>query len=225
MAQTYTDDTYASNHVGTTDLQNIENNFAALKSSFSGTAAPSNVVGGMPWHDSTARKVRNYANTSWLVSLLGDGSQRMWVYRNTTCEGWLIYTSIGDVVLGVNGGSQAYNVNGGSLAGSWTVEGLTHAHTHTNGAHVHQWYDRMDVDNDDRTFNSGGSAISIVGSGKDRIEISVNTGGVSSGINMDCFTSSVGGQTTSGASTNAVSSNAVWRPRAAVGTLQYPDLS
>ena len=121
MAQTYNDDVYASTHVAATDLQNMENNFAALKSSFSGTSSPSNVVGGMPWHDSTARKIRNYANSAWLVSLLGDASQKMWVYRNDTCEGWLVDSSITDVALAIKGGSQAYNVNGGNLAGTHLV--------------------------------------------------------------------------------------------------------
>jgi len=84
MSQTFTDDVYAGSHAAKTDLQNMENNFAALKSSFSGTSAPSNVVGGMPWHDSTGRKIRNYANTAWLAALMGDASQKMYVYRNST---------------------------------------------------------------------------------------------------------------------------------------------
>ncbi|WP_054031253.1 hypothetical protein [Desulfatitalea tepidiphila] len=223
MSQQWTDDVFDPNHVAATDLQNMENDFACLKSSFSGTGYPSNVVGGQVCHRPNGRRARNYANNAWLGVLLGDANQKMWVYRNDTCEGWVIDPSVADVVLGIKGGAAAYNVDGGNLAGSWTLSGLTHAHTHTNGAHVHQWYDR--ASGADRTFNSAGSATAIVGGGKQDIEISVNTGDVSSGIDMDCFTSSVGGQTTSAASTSAISSNGAWRPRAAVGTLQYPDLT
>lgn len=68
MAQLYTDDVFDPNHDGQTDLQNIENNFAALKSQFGGLTAPANPVAGMPWVDTTAHilKIRNEANSAWL---------------------------------------------------------------------------------------------------------------------------------------------------------------
>jgi hypothetical protein len=68
MSQTYTDDCYASNHQAATDLQAFENNFAALKSAFSGATQPANTVAGMWWLDTTAHilKHRNEANTAWL---------------------------------------------------------------------------------------------------------------------------------------------------------------
>lgn len=68
MSQTYTDDCFASGHAGLTDLQNMENNFAALKSAFSGVSAPPNPVGGMWWLDTTTHilKLRNEANDAWL---------------------------------------------------------------------------------------------------------------------------------------------------------------
>jgi len=67
MSQTYTDDCFSSGHVAQTDLQNIENNFAAIKSCFSGTDAPSNTVAGMWWFDTTNNllKIRNEANAAW----------------------------------------------------------------------------------------------------------------------------------------------------------------
>ncbi len=151
--------------------------------------------------------------------MLGNSDTIAWFYNNTAPPGWKVLATGADTVLGVSGGAQAYNVNGGNQAGTWTLSGLTHAHTHTNGAHVHQWYDRTTSGAEDRTFNSGGSATAIVSGGKQDLEISVNTGDVESGIDMDCFTSSVGGQTTSGASTNAVSSDATWRASASVGKL------
>lgn len=68
MAQNFTDDCFDASHVGQTDLGNMENNFACLKSSFSGTSAPSNPVAGMLWYDTTNKrlKLRNAANNAWL---------------------------------------------------------------------------------------------------------------------------------------------------------------
>ncbi len=68
MSQNFTDDCYASTHVRATDLQAFENNFAALKSSFSGSSAPSNAVAGMLWYDTSTGflKVRNTDNTTWI---------------------------------------------------------------------------------------------------------------------------------------------------------------
>ena len=68
MAQNFTDDVFDPNHDGQTDLQNIENNFAALKSQFGGASAPANPVAGQPWVDTTSHilKIRNEANSAWL---------------------------------------------------------------------------------------------------------------------------------------------------------------
>lgn len=67
MSQTYTDDCYGSAHTATTDLQAFEDNFAALKSAFSGATEPANTVAGMWWFDTTAHilKLRNEANNAW----------------------------------------------------------------------------------------------------------------------------------------------------------------
>lgn len=75
MSQDYTTDCFNSTNTGTTDLQNIENNFAALKSSFSGATAPSDLVAGMWWFDTTANilKLRNEANDAW---------QSVWDFAN-----------------------------------------------------------------------------------------------------------------------------------------------
>lgn len=75
MSQDFTDDCYGSDHVVQTDMANIEKNFAALKSTFSGAAAPSNLVAGMWWFDTTANilKLRNEANNAW---------QSVWDFAN-----------------------------------------------------------------------------------------------------------------------------------------------
>jgi len=68
MSQTWIDDCYAADHQAAIDLQSFEDNFAALKSSFSGANAPSNPIAGMWWLDLTTHilKHRNEANNAWL---------------------------------------------------------------------------------------------------------------------------------------------------------------
>jgi len=67
-AQTYTDNVYDPSIVASTSLQAMEDNFAALKSCFSGSSSPANPVAGMWWYDTTANilKLRNEANSAWL---------------------------------------------------------------------------------------------------------------------------------------------------------------
>lgn len=68
MAQTYNDAVPASTRNALEDLTAIRNNFAALKSCFSGATAPPNPVAGMWWYDTTANilKLRNETNNAWL---------------------------------------------------------------------------------------------------------------------------------------------------------------
>jgi len=58
------------------------------------------------------------------------------MYLNTAPPGWKVLATGADTVLGVAGGSQAYNVNGGNPGGTWTQPNHTHtgpSHTHTTG--------------------------------------------------------------------------------------------
>ena len=76
MSQNWTDDCFAADHQGLTDLQNIENNLLCLKSNFEGAGAPSNPVKGQSWVDSAASaffKLRNMANNAW---------QTVWDFTN-----------------------------------------------------------------------------------------------------------------------------------------------
>ena len=68
MAQTFNDAVPASTRNALEDLTAIRNNFAALKSCFSGATAPPDPVAGMWWYDTTANmlKIRNEANNAWL---------------------------------------------------------------------------------------------------------------------------------------------------------------
>jgi len=67
MSQTWTDNPFASGNVGQTDLQNMENNFLALKSMFSGAGAPANAVAGMLWHDTGNNLIKCYYGAAWVT--------------------------------------------------------------------------------------------------------------------------------------------------------------
>lgn len=120
MSQTWTDDTYAGGHTAATDLQNIENNFAALKSSFSGAALPANAVDGTIWKDTGKKTWKGYNGASSFGFMHGDANQKIWIYRDTAMDGWVVDTSVTDRVLAIKGGYNAYNISGGSLGGTWT---------------------------------------------------------------------------------------------------------
>ncbi|MEG6552678.1 hypothetical protein V6C53_20785, partial [Desulfocurvibacter africanus] len=145
---------------------------------------------------------------AWLAVLLGDAGHKTWVYRNEATPGWVVDATVADVVLAVKGGTQAYNVSGGGQAGAWAISGLTGAHTHsitiaTGGAHAH---------------GGGGS-----GGGLGNV-----WGMDNNGTPTSMYTNSAGGHThsgTIGSAGTAVSHTGTWRPSAAVGTLQYPDLT
>lgn len=227
MTQTWTDDPYVgTGKTADAVMEDVNENFAAIKSSFSGASSPPSPVGGMPWHDSTARKVRNYDNTAWLASLMGDASQKMWVYRNDTCEGWLVDSSVTDRVLSLKGGTNAYNVNGGVGAGTWTVSGHSHGvGTYAVPAHVHQWYKHGISSLDDQTYNSSGAAVDIEPVAKQAIAEKISVDNVSITESLpDSYTEAKAATAITGTSA-AVASASTYRPAAAVGTLQYPDLS
>lgn len=70
MSQDWTDDVYDKDaYTAHSIMTNVELMFATLKSTFSGTSAPSNTVPGMSWLDTTNHllKIRNEANDAWLT--------------------------------------------------------------------------------------------------------------------------------------------------------------
>jgi len=68
MSQDFTDDCFDASHVVATDQAIVENNFAALKSSFSGANDPANPVAGLIRLNTTTHRlgVRNEANGAYL---------------------------------------------------------------------------------------------------------------------------------------------------------------
>ena len=75
MSQAFVDNVFDSTFEVQTTMANVEKNFAALKSSFSGAGAPSNPIAGMWWFDTTANilRLRNEANNAW---------QSVWDFAN-----------------------------------------------------------------------------------------------------------------------------------------------
>jgi hypothetical protein len=64
-------------------------------------------------------------NMSACKFMTGDSNTILWMYLNTAPPGWKVSTTGADRVLGIAGGSLSYNVDGGNLAGSWTLPNHT----------------------------------------------------------------------------------------------------
>lgn len=233
MAQDWVSDLYEQSYDGDTTMQNIEKMFATLKSLFSGGSAPSNPVAGMPWFDTTKTllKHRNNANNAWRGIMAGSASFKIWVYRNAIEDGWAIDATITDRVIAIKGGSQAYNVAGGTLAGSWIFSGITTAnessHTHPGPNHNHQWYNFINASTD-QSFNSGGGGQSINGGSTNKASdyfIKVEYNQDPTNTPGDAYTSNASGTTGAGSAHNhGVNHNGNDRPAAAVGVMMYPDV-
>lgn len=141
MSQLWTEDCFASGHVGQTDLANMEKNFICLRTLFSGLAQPASMAACHPWFDTAKHvlKVRDDGDSTWYGLLHGDTNQKLWVYRNTAMAGWKVDAGVSDRVLALKkvGGTYA---TGGATAGTWTQPNHLHtgpSHTHTGPSHSH----------------------------------------------------------------------------------------
>ena len=203
MSQGWTDNVYDPAHEADNDLQNMENNFASLKSVFSGSSEPTSPIAGMRCFNSTKKvwEIRDTGNSSWAGLLHGNTSQKAWVYRNSAIDGWVVDSSVSDRVLACKGGS--IYTTGGAVAGSWTISGVSgasHSHTFTLPDHTHTLSTRQG------TTVPGGSVYKI-------LLYYSSTGGIDG--TASGTTSSVG---------VSVNHDSSWRPAAAVGTLQRLNL-
>lgn len=108
MSQTYNDAVPAITRNALEDLTAIRNNFAALKSCFSGPTAPPNPVAGMWWYDTTANmlKLRNEANSAWL---------NVYDFANQRVPLALLATNCSRTVLAGNGISVSGNLSSGNV--------------------------------------------------------------------------------------------------------------
>ena len=108
MSQNYTINSYQGDHNAASDLQNMENNFEVLRSTFTGSSAPANAVAGKMWFDTSANKrlkVRNNANNDWLGVMTGTAALKIWIYSNSAEDGWAIDGGVTDKVIAIKGGN------------------------------------------------------------------------------------------------------------------------
>jgi hypothetical protein len=216
MSQDWVDNLYHPDHIAHDDLVQMEDNFNTLMSGFSGTTAPTSPVAGQQWYDTVQllTKRRDSAGSNWHGMMHGDVNQKIYVYRNSEMEGWAIDSgSATDVVLAFKGGS-TYTVAGTSNKGTWTQPDHTlttsqiPTHNHgAAGAHTHDWAMRVSDGSDPAIYadNLGYDATS-----------SKNWRDVIKAVE-DHTHNNVG---SNGSHAHGTS----YRPKAAVGTMQYLDL-
>jgi hypothetical protein len=214
----------------------MEYNFATLKSMFSGSSSPGYNEAGQPWFDTNKKilKIRNQANSTWLGVMYGTTASKIWMYSNSATDGWVVYSSVTDKVLALKGGSAAYNRTGGGVGGSWTQP--THRHTiSTQANHVHQIRNYRGTNLDDQVYNSSGTAFDMHRANIDtdtnvyyRIELNKSDSDGEGGYNAythaaDWYTKVGGSHNHTGYTGNSAGAN-TYRPYAAVGTMQYPNI-
>jgi hypothetical protein len=153
--------------------------------------------------------------------LVGDGNTIAWFGVNEAPPFWKVYTTLGsDTVLGVAGGSGAFDVNGGQEAGSWTISGLS---VPSGGDHIQQVYDDRDSDQDGQVYNSSGAAVSITKAAASgdpaQLAATHSSDPTSRGVNVDMHTKLGDGVHTH----PSISSDASWRIKAMIGKLYQLD--
>lgn len=225
MAQDWMDDCFGETHDGITDLENMEKNFTALKSLFSGASEPTfTKVSGMPWYDTGQKilKIRNSVNNDWVGVMTGNESFKIWVYLNaiTAQEGWGLDGSAADMVIGLKGSTRY--TTGAVAAGSWKLPdyNVVSNHTHPMQSHTHilantgsPWNDAHDGT---KTLKDSGGGLRASGTGAGTLsyQLSATTGGPSASNTGD-----------GGTHTPTHTDNGTWGLRAAVGIMVYPDIN
>lgn len=212
MAQNFTRDCFGAGHIAGNDMQAIENNFACLRSMFSGPTAPSNPASGYMWFATVDRnlRIRNGSNSAWVGVLAIDAPDSTLIYRNDTDDGWAISATSTDTVAAVKSQSGAY-ISGGSQLGSWAfwnflVTQHNHATSHTHdisgGVHTHG-------------LAGGGYIGRVEGESNTKSHFTNNDGDHSHSLNIYSSIYNAGVQVSGGSS---------WRPAAIVCTMQHLDI-
>lgn len=204
MGQTWTTNVYQQDHAIDTDMTNIETDLATLKSTFSGTSAPPDSVEGQQYHHSTWNHPRckvSGMSVNWRGIMVGENSNPMWHYTDSTPEGWVFVAGLGDKIIAIKGGSTY--TTGGATAGNWTI----------NNNHNHQWF-YFTSPGVCGSYASNGNTAALtrtynVGYGGDPTLLCNSGGGTDDPLTASAYTSNADGASTS------------WRPAAAVGSLYY----
>ena len=122
--------------------------------------------------------------------------RKVYLYENTAPTGWSI-VAVTDVCLAVKGGSNAYNVTGGQIVGTWTISGISvDSHVLTVAEippHVHTEYGDV----------SAGGVLNIGQGNSSNKQSSYDTGSTGGG----------------GGHTHPSTHTPGWRPYAAVGII------
>ena len=107
MGTTFYEDWYDSTADPEIAFGYAETNDNSLMTNFSGTAAPSNTTAGKNWFKMSSLsseiglRIRNSSNNAWHKVLMGTTAARMWQHRNDCDVGWVIDSSVTDVVISV----------------------------------------------------------------------------------------------------------------------------
>ena len=59
------------------------------------------------------------ASLDYKINNFFSSGRKVWIYENTAPTGWSIVSTV-DNIIGIKGGTEAYNVSGGNTAGTWT---------------------------------------------------------------------------------------------------------
>ena len=123
-------------------------------------------------------------------------------------------------MLAVKGGTGSYNVTGGSAAGGWAITGISVAtHYHSVAAHNHV----IIAGTGAYGFDVNGNYIGMTrGTSTSAGRLRVTTG--DDYLYNNLYTD-IEAAFSTGSTAPAATGSGLWRPAAAVGTLQYPDLS
>jgi hypothetical protein len=116
MAQDYTPDCFAPGNTGQDDLQNMEDNFAALFSCHSGASEPSETAAGQLWLDTGNHilKIRNEADSEWL-SIFDLANGRVLVAYQALDHGTATTAELVNVCYGTGSPPAANTTTEGSL--------------------------------------------------------------------------------------------------------------
>ncbi len=169
-------------------------------------------------------------------SRLMPSGARMWFHMNVAPVGWTIIPGLGDRVLSVAGGTAAYNVAGGGVAGTWVQPSHNHSMTHTHsvsitiGNHNHciyQYVQAVSNATQSRVYNSAGNLVNMTTNpGASGIAWITQVDGKDYTLPFNAYSSNSGAGTYSG-NTGAASSSVTgstqtattWRPAANVGII------
>lgn len=191
------------------NLIKMEENCEALKSCRCADNHTPTPVTGEVWGDYLNKILRFYDSSEWLGLMHADESCITWIYRNDTLDGWVQHTQsdLDDCVIAVKGGS-TYTTGGTIQGDNWEGGGINTEHNHQLNSYTASpdTFKVYNISNelDDTTrvlmtgfFGDSGSGFRATNSAEGLTTVYTENWGEGSG----------------------------WRPRAAIGTLQYLDLT